>query len=57
MILYLTIGFLWMFSFDSLLRKGGEGFTFPQAIFNVILWPLGMFFAIRGFMDNNNDEL
>ena len=57
MILYLTIGFLWMFSFDSLLRRGGEKFTFPQAIFNVILWPLGIFFAIRGFMDNNDDEL
>jgi hypothetical protein len=57
MIIYLTTGFIWMLSFDSLLRREGEGFTPYQAIFNVLLWPLGMFFAIRGFMNNNDDEL
>jgi hypothetical protein len=46
-----------MLSFDFLLRREGEGFTPPQAIFNILLWPLGMFFAIRGCMDNNDDEL
>ena len=56
MIIYLTIGVIWMISFDSLLRRGGEGFTSPQAIFNVLLWPLGIFFALRGFMNNDNDE-
>ena len=58
MITYLTTGFLWMLSFDWLLRNSNPngGFTFKQAVFNIIFWPLGVIFAIRGIMNDNDNE-
>tara|TARA_Y100000389_G_C17346244_1_gene455995 strand:- start:258 stop:428 length:171 start_codon:yes stop_codon:yes gene_type:complete len=56
MIIYLTIGFIWMVAFDWLLQYGGNsGFTIKQSLFNIILWPLGMFFAIRGIIDTDDE--
>lgn len=55
MFVYLTIGLMWMFTINSFLQYGGsDGFTKKQVLFNIILWPLGVIFTIRAFMDDGD---